>query len=143
MKINNCLPNQAAGGRTPRNSCCTYVGNLPISRNKPNQIVIFKNMNSIKSRAAVVHFNFRVGSTFPVPVCTVPCSIDRTSRCNKVNVVRLYASYRMNLLLLKRKRVREIDLNPQMITIINTVSNLPWHSGRTIKLWNNKDEFQF
>ena len=24
-----------------------------------------------KSREAVVHLNFRVGSTFPVPVCTV------------------------------------------------------------------------
>ena len=24
------------------------------------------------ARAAVVHFNFRAGSTFPVPVCTVP-----------------------------------------------------------------------
>ena len=24
------------------------------------------------SRAVVVHFNFRAGSTFPVPVCTVP-----------------------------------------------------------------------
>ena len=43
------------------------------------------------SRAAVVHFNFRAGSTFPVPVCTVPSSMDRTSRCNKVDVVRLYA----------------------------------------------------
>ena len=26
----------------------------------------------IKARAAVIHWNFRVGSTFPVPVCTVP-----------------------------------------------------------------------
>ena len=43
----------------------------------------------IKLRAAVVHLNFRDGSTFPVPVCTVPSSMDRTSRCNKVDVVRL------------------------------------------------------
>ena len=35
------------------------------------------------------------------PVCTVPSSMDRTSRCNKVDAVRLYASYRLNLLLLK------------------------------------------
>ena len=54
--------------------------------------------------AAVVHLNFQVGSTFPVPVCTVPSSIDRTSRCNKVDAVRLYASYRLNLLLLKGQR---------------------------------------
>ena len=53
------------------------------------------------SRAAVVHLNFRAGSTFPVPVCTVPSSTDRTSRCNKVDAARLYASYRLNLLLLK------------------------------------------
>ena len=48
--------------------------------------------------------NFRAGSTFPVPVCTVPSSMDRTSRCNKVDTVRLYASYRLNLLLLKGQR---------------------------------------
>ena len=52
----------------------------------------------IFSRAAVVHLNFRVESTFPVPVCTVPSSMDRTIRCNKVDMVRLYASYRLNLL---------------------------------------------
>ena len=40
------------------------------------------------SRAAVVQLNFRAGTTFPVPVCTVPCSIDRTSRYNKVDAVR-------------------------------------------------------
>ena len=39
------------------------------------------------------------GSTFPVPVCTVPSSMDKASRCNKVDAVRLYASYRLNLLL--------------------------------------------
>ena len=53
------------------------------------------------SRAAVVHLNFRTRSTFPVPVCTVPSSMDRTSRCNKVDMVRIYASYRLNLFLLK------------------------------------------
>ena len=36
----------------------------------------------LKSGAAVVHLNFRAGSTFPVQVCTVPSSTDRTSRCN-------------------------------------------------------------
>jgi len=51
--------------------------------------------------AAVVHLNFRAGSTFPVPVCTVLSSMDRTSRWNKVDAVRLNASYRLNLLLLK------------------------------------------
>ena len=56
------------------------------------------------TRAAVVYLNFRVGSTFPVTVCTVPNSVDRTSRCNKVDAVRLYASYRLNLLLLKGQR---------------------------------------
>ena len=54
-----------------------------------------------KSRAAVVHLNFRAGSTFPVPVCTVPYYMDRTSRCHKVDAVRLYASCRLNLLLSK------------------------------------------
>ena len=54
--------------------------------------------------AAVVHLNFRAGSTFPVTVCTVPSSMDRTNRCNKDDAVRLYASYRLNLLLLKGQR---------------------------------------
>ena len=52
------------------------------------------------TRAVVVHLNFRAGSAFPVPVCTVPGSRDRTSRCNKGDAVRLYASY----LLLKGQR---------------------------------------
>ena len=56
------------------------------------------------TRAAVVHLNFRAGSTFLVPVCTVPSSMDRTSRYNKVGTVRLYASYRLNLRLLKGRR---------------------------------------
>ena len=29
-------------------------------------------VNLFAAGAAVVHFNFRAGSTFPVPVCTVP-----------------------------------------------------------------------
>ena len=60
-----------------------------------------------RTRAAVVHLNFRAGSTFPVPVFTVPNSMDKTSRCNKVDPVRLYASYRWNLLLLKGLDLRE------------------------------------
>ena len=45
------------------------------------------------TRAAIVHLTFWAGSTFPVLVCTVPSFMVRTSRCNKVNAVRLYASY--------------------------------------------------
>ena len=51
-----------------------------------------------------MYLNFRARSTFQVPVCTVPSTMDRTSRCNKVDAVRLYASYRLNLLLLKGQR---------------------------------------
>ena len=51
---------------------------------------------SDESDTVGVHLNFRAGSTFPFPVCTVPSSMDRTSRCNKVDAVRLYASYRLN-----------------------------------------------
>ena len=54
-----------------------------------------------RTRTAVLHLNFRAGSTFPVPVCTVPSSMDRTNRCSKGDAVRLYASYRLNLLLLQ------------------------------------------
>ena len=60
-----------------------------------------------RTRTAVVHLNFRAGSTFPVPVCTVPSSMNRISRCNKVDAVRLYASYRLNLLLLKGQICKE------------------------------------
>ena len=61
----------------------------------------------MQGTGTVIHLNFRAGSTFPVPVCTVPSSMIRTSRCNKVDgldAVRLYASYRLNLLLLKGQR---------------------------------------
>ena len=49
-----------------------------------------------------MQLNFRAGSAFPVPVCTVSpghwvntVDLNRTSRCNKVDAVRLY---RLNLL---------------------------------------------
>ena len=42
------------------------------------------------------------------------CSMDRTSLCNKVDVVRLYASYRLNILLLiilsEGAEVRELSI---------------------------------
>ena len=46
-------------------------------------------------------FEFPSQVNLPIPVCTVPSTMNRTSRCNKVDKVRLYASYRLNLLLLK------------------------------------------
>ena len=52
------------------------------------------------TRAAVVHLNFRAGSTFPVLVYTVPpghwvnrADTNRTSRCNKVDAVRLKVEF--------------------------------------------------
>ena len=56
---------------------------------------------STETMVAVVHLNFRAGSTFPVPVCTVPSSMDRTSQCNMVDAARLNASFWLNLLLPK------------------------------------------
>ena len=48
------------------------------------------------ARAAVVHLNFRAGSTFPVPDCTISpwhriheADTQRTSRCNNVDAIRL------------------------------------------------------
>ena len=58
-------------------------------------------LKHLKPRAAVVHLNFQAGPNFPFPVCTVPSSMDRTIRSNKADAARLYASYRLNLLLLK------------------------------------------
>ena len=80
--------------------------------NNSHNAVIKENLSRIlqyssfktRTRAAVVHLNFQAGSTFPDPVCTVPSSMDRTSRCNKVDEVRLYSSYRLNLLLLNGQR---------------------------------------
>ena len=43
----------------------------------------------------IVHLNLRAGSTFPVPVCTVSPGLWVSK------AVRLYASYRLNLLLSK------------------------------------------
>ena len=68
----------------------------------------------IKSRTAVVHFNLRAGSTFPVPVCTVSPGLwvnkadtqYGLAGANKfdLDAVKLYASYRLNLLLPKGQR---------------------------------------
>ena len=75
-----------------------------------------------KSRAAVVHLNFRAGSTFPVPVSTVPSSMDRTSRCNKVDAVRLYASYEFTFT--KGAEAREIRLNRWRFTLNQIYTNI-------------------
>ena len=71
-----------------------------------------------KSQAAVVHFNFRAGLTFPVPVCTVPHghwinkadNLNSTSRCNTVDAVRLYATYRCRFTFTTGAEVREVDI---------------------------------
>ena len=55
----------------------------------------------LQNSRAAVHLNFRAGSTFPVPVCTVSSSMDRNTQCNKVDAFKLYALYRLNLLLPK------------------------------------------
>ena len=73
--------------------------------------------------AAVVHLNFRAGSTFPVQACTVPSSMDRTSRCSKVDAVRLYASHRLNLLLLKRQRCVNRKLDSFFVKLLNQLLN--------------------
>ena len=84
-------------------TACEMKANLPLLNWK--NLFKYKNI----ARAAVVHLNFRAGSTFPVPVFTVHRMdiglIKQTiSRCNKVDAVRLYASYKLNLLLLKGQR---------------------------------------
>ena len=50
---------------------------------------------------------YNTRAAFSVPVCTVSPGlwVNRTSRCNKVDAVRLYASYRLNLLLPKGAEV--------------------------------------
>ena len=88
------------------------------------------------SRAAVLHLNFRAGTTFPVPVCTVPCSMDRTSRCNKVDAVRLYASYRLNLLLLKRQRCLQWGFK-DMITFLKILMMPKFKDLEQILLYSN------
>ena len=53
------------------------------------------------------------------------CSTDRTSRCNKVDVVRLYASYRLNLLSLKgQSYVREEFIQPWDLCALRVSSHL-------------------
>ena len=49
-------------------------------------------------------FSEPVNLSGPSLYCTYPSSMDRTSRCNKVDAIRLYASYWLNLLLLKGQR---------------------------------------
>ena len=58
---------------------------------------VFSAFKIIWTRAAVVHLSFRTRLTFPVQVFTVLSSMDRTSRCNKVDAVRL--SFAMHLFL--------------------------------------------
>ena len=53
------------------------------------------------TRAAVVHLISKLGLPFWSQCVLFLYSTDRTSWCNKLDAVRLYASYRLNLLLLK------------------------------------------
>ena len=55
------------------------------------------------------------GQPFRSQFCTVPSSMDWTSRCNKIDAVRLYASHRLSLLLLKGACTR-----PQLWKYINS-----------------------
>ena len=43
--------------------------------------------------------------------------MDRTSRCSKVDAVRLFASYRLNLLLLRGVEVRDLALILYIISL--------------------------
>ena len=74
------------------NSGFVYIWKIPL---KPALIP------STSSRSA---FEFSSRVNLSGPSLTVPSSMDRTSRCNKVDTVRLYTSYRLNLLLLKKQR---------------------------------------
>ena len=55
-------------------------------------------------RAAVVHLNFRSGSTFPVPFCTVPNGHWVNNQQDQPVQQMLTRSYMLNLLLLKGQR---------------------------------------
>ena len=55
-------------------------------------------------RAAVVHLNFRSGSTFPVPFCTVPHGNWVNNQQDQPVQQMLTRSYMLNLLLLKGQR---------------------------------------
>ena len=93
------MPTKKSIKKNAKNACLMYVKLW-----SKVQVCWDKDRTIIKSRAAVVHLNFQAGSTFPAPVCTVPSSMDRTSRCNKVDAVKRYALYRLNLRLLKEQR---------------------------------------
>ena len=62
-------------------------------------------------------FDLRAGSTFPVPVCTVlpglwviiKQTLNRTSRCKKVDAVRLYASYRCRFTFTQGFNARKVN----------------------------------
>ena len=94
----------------------------------------------ISTQAAVVHLNFRAGSTFPVPVCTVTSSMDRTSRCNKMDAVRLYASYRMHLLLLKGQRCVSIQFKTFLQKKAN---NIHYYWVRSTYMVKRKKNYKF
>ena len=83
------------------NKCVSTSGKYPQHSNITKTYFKLKTECEGSFMIHIVHLNYRAGSTFPVPVCTLPSSMDRTSRCNKVDAVKLYASYRLNLLLLK------------------------------------------
>ena len=70
----------------------TVPGLLPFVRS-----LIIRTFYGTGSRST---FEFPV-QPFRFHVCTVPNSMERTGRCNKFDAVRLYASYSLNLLLLK------------------------------------------
>ena len=70
------------------------------------------------------HLNLRAGSIFPVPVCTVSPGLWVNEAdtqqdypvCNKVDAVRLYASYRCRLILLKGQRCVTCPLKFRFLT---------------------------
>ena len=70
-----------------------------VSRFKLFCLNLKKTLTVVTGSRSTFEFPSRVNLS--VPSCTVPSSMDMTSRCNKVDAVRLFASYRLNLLLLQ------------------------------------------
>ena len=108
----------------------------------------YRDYNYIYITGSRIHLNFRAGSTFPVPVCTVHSSMDRTTRFNKVvDTVRLYLGWmylesdRLLLIFLPACRCTKSRCRLTVSHQTLQYKYIKLYSIRPINLWNWKTTF--
>ena len=112
---------------------CNFLNSLSFFITLPQLYINFLWQEHQISRAALVHFNFRAGSTHLVPVCTVPHWhwVNKAENQQGWHGQTLCFMCRLNLLLLKGQRCVIFTLIG-LVQLLNCLSFSPFHFSLTV-----------